>query len=120
MILPTCATCWHFRQDFGTKRGFCYGVMPLVNAHGESTDRQPTVKMNRPGCMAHRPLPEGVTTLVDGKSDYETPGDAAKLRHVEARTEHQMTPPKPSVGPLMGNGHTSLPVHESATRKGRR
>lgn len=120
MTFPTCASCEHFRQDFGTKRGFCFGVMPRIKPDGTSDDDRPIIKMNRPACYAHRPLPEGVSTLQHGKSDYETPGDAVKLARTEAqtRTEHQMSPPQPAdrkyVGPATGNGK-----HEPE-RKGRR
>ena len=105
LALPTCESCEHFRLFYGEhpKRGECYGNLPLVVASGSHTAGEtppPKVRASRPGCWAHKPLPEGTPAIEKGKCTPETPGDAAKLAHITAPTRMAPVAPPSNGSPL--------------------
>lgn len=92
MTFPTCASCEHFRIYPGERKGRCYGAIPIQDSKGAQMDYADFIKSSRPACVAHKPLPEGMTTLEHGKVDPETPRMAVKLAYLEGKGP----PPPPS------------------------
>lgn len=116
MTFPTtCASCEHFRLNFGEKRGRCYGSIPTMMVSGNQSPEWLPVSLNRPACAGYRALPDGQATLEYGKC-VETPGDAAKLaaapptaaeieeRNKKERDRYRVTAGIPVEAPLQKRG----------------
>ncbi len=96
--MNTCATCIYCEIPYGESNGFCWGVPPATHkdgTHHSVHTPAPIVRIKRPACWHYQGTPDGATHIKQkSKDNMDTPGDAAKLAHIDKAADDAVQPPK--------------------------